>query len=114
MVTRDGRNVTQLIQFLDSGVFCLAGIVEGGEEISTFTVNGSFLHDVYPSDYDLFMATEKRTGYINIYPEDDPKAEGVTTGVGCKTGTGIFDDQQRADKLALPTRIAMATFEYEV
>jgi hypothetical protein len=58
----------------------------------------------------LFMASTKRTGFINIYPEQK--------GLGSQRqrvhfGFGIFATQRDADINAETNRVAVATYEYE-
>jgi hypothetical protein len=54
----------------------------------------------------------KVQGFINVYPAGERGAMGATYGVH-KTGNGIFHSKEMADSLALPSRLAVAEFEYE-
>ena len=54
----------------------------------------------------------KIQGFINVYPWDEVGAMG-TTYREHKTGNGIFPTREIADTMALPSRLAVAEFEYE-
>jgi hypothetical protein len=54
----------------------------------------------------------KVQGFINVYPANDPGAMGTQYGEH-KTGSGIFTTREVADGSALPSRLAVAEFEYE-
>jgi hypothetical protein len=122
VVTRDGRKVVSIARLEGGFPYSVVAVLQGNGEsalpgsgdVKTFTTTGTFSVVQTESAHDLFMAAEKRTGYINIYPQYDPKAGGITLGQGFKTGTGIFSAEKCADEMALPTRVAVATFEYEV
>ena len=71
VVTRDGRKVTRFLCTDAKTPFPLIALVEAtpgstDEKLRTFTKDGSFFGDTI-SPNDLFFATEKHEGYINIY-----------------------------------------------
>ena len=53
----------------------------------------------------------KIRGFINVYPAGEEEAKGTTYGKH-KTGNGIFLAREIADTNALPSRLAVAEFEY--
>lgn len=66
VVTRDGRPVTQLHLFKVDNPFPLCGLTENNR-IHQWSENGKqFLEGDNAGD--LFMASEKKSGWINIYP----------------------------------------------
>ena len=65
VITRDGKQVTQLTLFEIEGNFPLKGVVDKG--FATWTTKG-FFHDTQQNHpYNLFMASEKKSIWINIY-----------------------------------------------
>jgi len=75
VVTRDGRKVRSIIKF-DVDYFPVVAIIEGREDVATFTLNGEYSHATFTLDgeyrhtrcnNDLFMATVKNKGYVNLY-----------------------------------------------
>jgi hypothetical protein len=74
VVTRDGREVTQLHRFSGGYKYTLVGIVDN------VSIN------------DLFMASTKRTGYINIFSRNRPNTKNYTS--------YIFDTLQEAQDAA--------------
>ena len=75
VVTRDGRDVTQLtyLKGLDAGEYCICGVVElGGKlQIDTWINDGCAYSSKRPDDSDLFMApTERKEWVVRVaYPE---------------------------------------------
>lgn len=65
VVTRDGRNVTIHCTNYDSNSPIIAQI-EGAHSSNSFTKEGKFCQ-ISDSKNDLFFATEKREGWINIF-----------------------------------------------
>lgn len=64
VVTRGGEPVTEL-KFFNGGDYKLAGVVKGSLE--TWAESGKFVDGASVSNWDLFMATTKRTGYVAIH-----------------------------------------------
>lgn len=66
VVTRDGRPVRIICWDRNKTDYPIVALVGDKEVISSFTTNGSFsLGEQDPKD--LFMAIEKKKGWINIY-----------------------------------------------
>lgn len=66
VVTRDGRDVTNLAYFPNvCSEHKIAGVLE--ECIETFTEEGFFLDFNEESESDLFMKPKKRTVWVNLY-----------------------------------------------
>jgi hypothetical protein len=63
VVTRDGRPVTQITKFKDI-VYPVAGVLQG--TLFTFRTDGRYT-DEGPSKCDLFMKSEPKTFYANVY-----------------------------------------------
>ena len=73
--TRDGRKV-RIICFDVIGhrqpIIALVTNFDGKEDIETYYLNGRFNDDINGiSDYDLIMAPEKKTGWINLISAED-------------------------------------------
>ena len=70
VVTRDGREVSYLTLFnSDIENLPLVGLVDGF--IRTYTKDGKFFSDKRCADLDLFMASEKVTKWVNVFPNKD-------------------------------------------
>ena len=73
VVTRDGRNVriicTDRIDF-DKPVLALVMERSGIENLYSYRTNGQLFRTDF-SDQDLFFASEKREGWINLYKWDN-------------------------------------------
>ena len=67
VITRDGREVTQLHKFNCDDNDCIHGVVDGSVE--NFYDCGSY-HSGGICDADLFMAPKKLSGFVNIYRDD--------------------------------------------
>lgn len=64
VVTRDGREVTQLTKFETIEEHCLYGVVD--EEIHSWLKNGTFYAHTKNKN-DLFLAVEPRRIWVNVY-----------------------------------------------
>ncbi len=67
VVTRDGREVTQLTKFDCEGE-CLAGVLD--LSLSTWNKNGQFWGTSEESDDDLFMAPKTVKHWVNFYSNE--------------------------------------------
>ena len=67
VVTRDGREVTQLTKFNSVGE-CLAAVVDG--ELITWGEDGRYWANGKDSGLDLFMAPKTVKRWVNFYPAD--------------------------------------------
>lgn len=70
VVTRDGRNVTIHCTNYNSSQPIVAEI-EGTGTSESFAKNGKFYNDYESSKNDLFFATIKHEGWINLYKNAD-------------------------------------------
>ena len=68
VVTRDGREVTELTKFDIPGPYPVLGVVEG--VISNWTIDGSFLPP-FEENRDLFLAVEPQSIWVNVYKSND-------------------------------------------
>lgn len=67
VVTRDGREVTQLTKFKSIEEHCLYGVLE--DEIHSWHKNGTFYKHT-KNNTDLFLAVEPKSVWMNIYLSD--------------------------------------------
>ena len=66
VITRNGELVTQITKFEDIiNPYCLCGKVLGNIEL--FTIDGVFSLKFGESQFDLFMAEEKKSIWINVW-----------------------------------------------
>lgn len=70
VVTRDGREVTQLTKFDTCRDWCLIGLLDG--DFRSYDVNGKYKRNE-ESDKDLFMAHEKQSIWVNVYSSEKGK-----------------------------------------
>ena len=75
VVTRYGIPVTQLKEFEADGTYRIAGVIEG--EIEKWTDDGWFLSSQSGHRYDLFMASEKREGWVAFGQYCDQEKHGL-------------------------------------
>lgn len=90
VITRDGRNVTIHRTNFNSCQPIIAQI-EGHNSSHSFTRNGKYCIDDRNLPYDLFFASEKHEGWVNIF-EDTCGNRGV--------GSRIFNSKEDAEKEA--------------
>jgi hypothetical protein len=64
IVTRDGREVTQLTKFEDAEDYPLGAVIEG--KIQSWNIDGYYYIEE-ESDTDLFLAVEMQSAWVNIY-----------------------------------------------
>jgi len=67
VVTRNGKKVTQLTLFEVDDKYPLSGVVD--RSVICFTIEGEIA--IEENDFDLFMATEKKSRWINVYEYED-------------------------------------------
>lgn len=67
VVTRDGREVTQLTKFKTIEEHCLYGVLEN--EIHSWHKNGVFYKHT-KNNTDLFLAVEPKRVWVNVYVND--------------------------------------------
>jgi hypothetical protein len=84
VVTRDGRPVTDLHRFdAYTGRQKNWGVVSG--KLLGWDDSGNYGFDGVKLESDLFMATKKRTVYVNFYPNGDACWNYEVRGAGSKT-----------------------------
>jgi hypothetical protein len=70
VTTRHGKKVTQLHLFKSAKLIQpLYGTIEGDEDILSWTTNGIY-NPTKETSWDLVMATEKKSIWINVYEVD--------------------------------------------
>lgn len=108
VVTRDGREVTEIYLFKNTAIeYPLAAIIDGG--VHCFSKSGSDYSNNEESGYDLFMAGTKREGWVNIYSADiDFLGPDVTAGA-----SHIFPTKEIADERSQNGRTACVKIEWE-
>lgn len=74
VVTRDGEPVRIICWDRNKTDYPIVALVGDKEVISSFTTNGSFFHGKQDPN-DLFMAIEKKEGWVNLYITKDGFAE---------------------------------------
>ena len=113
VVTRIGKEVTQVVFFNASTTFPVRAVIDG--TIYSYTTAGARFGGV--NDLDLFMAPVKKVAYINVYRPNHDSTDSTdrTQGLGVVLGTKIHATKEAANANAsgAPPRIALATLEYE-
>ena len=72
VVTRDGKKVRIICFDANTGAYVLIALITqdgGGEKVLSMKKDGR-RHDYENSTYDLFMASVKKEGWLNIYPNE--------------------------------------------
>lgn len=70
VITRDGREVTQLTHFDVMTDRSLCGVIN--KELCTWLIDGlRYVAGVDTPNYQLFMAPKKLSGFVNIYSNED-------------------------------------------
>ena len=97
VITRDGRKVKiHCTNYVKE--YPIIAEIEGSGESHSYTKNGALLFDVYSSD-NLFFATERKEGWVNIYPDSS---------IG-----GIYTSEEEARNAASPSCISTIKIEWE-
>lgn len=68
VVTRDGREVTQLQKFDCDSEYCLVGIFEG--QIESWTHTGRYIENKKELSLNLFMAPKTVKRWVNFYKNE--------------------------------------------
>lgn len=106
VVTRDGREVTEIYLFKNTAIeYPLAAIIDGG--VHCFSKSGSDYSNNEESGYDLFMAGTKREGWFNIYGNSRPSIYMIAA------AGHIFQTKELADEYARQGRTACVKIEWE-
>ena len=97
VVTSDGRNVKiHCTNYVKD--YPVIAEIEGSGESHSYTKDGTLLFGVDSSD-DLFFATKRKEGWINIYPDSS---------IG-----GIYTSEAEARNAASPSCISTIKIEWE-
>lgn len=67
VVTRDGRKISRVVHFPEASPGWRVVVLAGTGVFGT-TESGSYCVDVESNSHDLFMASEKKEGWVNVYP----------------------------------------------
>ena len=103
VVTREGRPVRILCTDLDNNDYPVAAVV-GNFHVDKFTAEGLF-HAGRETKYDLFFASEKHEGWVNIIRDM------VHNEVYC--GNMIYASKEEAERIANNATLATAKIEWE-
>ena len=113
-MTRDGRKVTRFLCTDAKGDYPIVALVEnfsGSETPISYTKDGEFLIG-RKSDGDLFFATEKHEGWVNIY-----KAGVQKETLGCLVtryaGSSIWPTEEAAKTAADADNVITIKIEWE-
>lgn len=104
--TRDGRKVRIVCFDAKNGDYPILALVENGEREDTMYVNERGQNRVHPSGYDLMMVSEKKTGWVNIYPHQCEEPIAIT-------GACVYKTQKDAKENASSDCIATIPIEWE-
>lgn len=88
IVTRDGKEVRIICTDFNNKYYPVIIEVKGNNSPISVTKNGKYLNSK-DSDLDIFFATEKKEGWINLFKDYDSKY------VGYK----IFESKEEAEKV---------------
>ena len=102
VITRDGRAVKIHCTNFNS-VQPIIAEIEGHNFSQSFTRDGKYCIDDRNLPYDLFFATEKHEGWINLYKEDDIVYASMDT----------FKTKKEAESASCSTCIATVKIEWE-
>ena len=107
VVTKDGRAVTRILCTNAKGNYPIVALVESrnsiAEQAFSYTKNGKHL-DGTICQVDLFFATEKHEGWVNVYR---------TSASGNMSAGHIFDTEEDAKHNADIDDIATVKIEWE-
>jgi hypothetical protein len=94
VITRDGKEVTQLVYFKDViNKDCVYGVL--GNQITTWCIDGKFFHDD-PNEFkaDLFMKPKENAIWVNVYSKNSRIWTTEGTDGGFKTEQEAKKDAQ--------------------
>ena len=93
VITRDGREVTQIVSFdASDSEFVVYGVIDG-QAVDSWTQDGGY-HDTYSEECgaDLFMEPVMLSGFINVYDDH--------------VGQLVFTNKSGADEHHTSNRVA--------
>lgn len=103
VITRDGRNVTIHCTNFNSCQPIIAQI-EGHNSSHSFTKDGKYCIDDRNLPYDLFFASEKREGWINLY-RTETSSQYVTS--------NLYNSEEKAIEIGRTSENYIATTKIE-
>ena len=109
VVTRSGAPVIQITKFKARNEMDIAGVVDGN--IKTFRSNGTFSY-YGESGLDLFMASEKKEGWVNVYNSRNSGWRNAQPNSPDRFGY-IYDSKKMAEEYAGGGLIATVRIEWE-
>jgi hypothetical protein len=105
VVTREGLQVQDLQQFPSATYQRIGAVIRG--EVLTFNENGGYWNNGNISDRDLCMASEKKEGWVNVYPKVSE------TSLTRSRDGYIYESKALANDMAGENRIACVRVEWE-
>lgn len=107
VVTREGRNVNRILCTDLKGDYPIVAVVESYtgnfQEVLTYANDGAYYYND-TSKNDLFFASEKHEGWVNVYRD---------LGLGGLRCRCIFDSEEEAKRNGGETAIATVKIEWE-
>lgn len=104
IVTRDGRNVKIICTNYNNSDHPIIARIDGLKYAESFSIEGKYYINERDSQLDLFFATEKHEGWVNVF-------DGVV-GVSY-AGTNIYKSKEEAEKNGKKCKNYIATVRIE-
>ena len=111
VVTRDGRDVRIICTDFNNPKFPVIGEIEGSKWPCSFTKKGMY-NRYEECDYDLFFASEKHEGWVNIY-KAGVQRETLGYLQTRYVGSSIWPTEEAAKTAADPDPVATIKIEWE-
>lgn len=105
---RNGRKARSICFDVKNSDYPIIALVEDGEYEVAMYFNEREGTCTHPSGYDLMMASEKKTGWINIYPYPYPSKDKTAL-----IGKHVFRTQQQAKEHACENCITTIPIDWE-
>jgi len=106
LITRDGRKAKFIAHVPEcDDLYRVLVYVEGAKQVWNFTESGTVIRSS-GQPQDLFIAVEKKTGWVNIYPPAVYSSEYRTMGL-------IFPSKEQADNSTRADRLACVQVSWE-
>jgi len=107
IVCRDGTPAKFLYYDKELNISCRVGAAVEGQ-LRGYCENGNYFPHTSPTDCDLFMASEKKRGWVNVYKRGSYHEEDPAT-----CGGRVFSSQQDAIKNAVGTPLSTIEIHWE-
>ena len=111
VVTRDGRDVRIICTDFNNPIYPVIGEIKGAEWPTSFTASGR-QDAVCESPIDLFFASKRHEGWVNIYEAAVPRQT-----IGCLVtryaGSCIWPTEEEAKAAADPHPVVTIKIEWE-